>query len=190
MQCLVLDGMGVIFAAADDVAELLIPFVRVAGGDPAQVETAYIDASLGIIDADEFWVRVGLSASVEREYLSTHSLLPGAREFLVRANELGIPVWCLSNDIARWSQSLRETLGIAKLLSGAVISSDVGVRKPDTAIYRHLLGRTGYSPSDLLFVDDRRKNIEAAAALRIPSLCFSDGYGYAQLAAAVFGARP
>ena len=27
MKCLVLDAMGVIFSAADDVAELLIPFI-------------------------------------------------------------------------------------------------------------------------------------------------------------------
>jgi HAD superfamily hydrolase (TIGR01509 family) len=188
MRCIVLDGMGVIFAAADDVVELLVPFVRATGGDPALVEPAYKDASLGIIDADEFWVRVGLNASVEREYLSAHSLLPGAREFLVRANQAGVPVWCLSNDVARWSQHLRESLGIAALLRGVVISSDVRVRKPDAAIYRHLLGRTGCSPSDLLFVDDRRNNVEAAAALGIPSVRFADGYGYEQLATAVFGA--
>lgn len=32
MRCVVLDAMGVIYSAADDVAELLIPFVRASGG--------------------------------------------------------------------------------------------------------------------------------------------------------------
>ena len=32
MKCLVLDAMGVIFSAADDVAELLIPFIAEHGG--------------------------------------------------------------------------------------------------------------------------------------------------------------
>jgi FMN phosphatase YigB (HAD superfamily) len=189
MQCIVLDGMGVIFNAADDVADLLIPFVRAVGGDPTKVNSAYLDASLGIIDADEFWVRVGLNASVEGQYLSGHELFPGARDFLVRANELGIPVWCLSNDVARWSQTLRETLRIESLLHGAVISSDVRARKPDRLIYIRLLERTGYLASDLLFIDDRPENVEAAVRLGIQSVCFSRSNGFEQLQQMCFPQR-
>jgi HAD superfamily hydrolase (TIGR01509 family) len=188
MRCLVLDGMGVIFAAADDVAELLIPFVRAVGGDPTKVDSAYLEASLGVIDADEFWVRVGLNASVEGQYLSGHTLVPGAREFLLRAKDSGIPVWCLSNDVARWSRTIREMLGIESLLCGAIISSDVRARKPDRFIYECLLERTGYRASELLFIDDRSKNVEAASRLGIRSARFSRVNGYEQLAADVFGA--
>jgi HAD superfamily hydrolase (TIGR01509 family) len=186
MRCLVLDAMGVIFAAADDVAELLIPFVHTSGGHSAKVESAYLEASLGTIDADEFWVRVGLDKSVEAEYLSRHVLAPGAREFLLRAKKLEIPVWCLSNDIARWSQTLREKRGIENLLSGAVISSNVGARKPDQKIYQCLLKRMGCRPDDLLFIDDRKRNVEAASTLGIRSVCFSREYGYEQLSADIF----
>ncbi len=189
MQCLVIDGMGVLFNAADDVAELLIPFVQSTGGDPAKVDSAYLDASLGLIGADEFWTRVGLDASVEDRYLSGHTLVPGAHEFLLRANELAIPVWCLSNDIARWSQALRKTLGIERLLRGAIISSDVCARKPDRVIYERLLERVGFRAPDLLFVDDRPRNVEAALRLGIPSLRFSKESGFAQLAADVLHAK-
>jgi HAD superfamily hydrolase (TIGR01509 family) len=187
IQCVVLDGMGVIFAAADDVAELLIPFVRSVGGDPTKVDSAYLDASLGVIDADEFWIRVGLDASLEAQYLSGHALIPGAREFLVRAREAGIPVWCLSNDVARWSRILRETQGIETLLCGAIISSEARARKPDRLIYERLIERTGYRASDLLFIDDRPQNVEAASRLGIRSVRFSKANGYAQLAADIFG---
>ena len=181
-RCLVLDAMGVIFAAADDVAELLVPFVRAAGGDATSVEAAYLDASLGAIDADEFWMRVGLDTSVEDEYLSKHALVPGAREFMVRANESELPIWCLSNDVARWSEKLRESFGIARLLAGVVISSDVRARKPDPIIYQSLLDRSGLRASDVVFVDDRQRNVEAASALGIRSMRFSTAYGYRQLA--------
>ena len=66
-RCLVLDAMGVVFAAAADVAEILIPFIRSAGGesDARTIESVYLQASLGIIDADAFWRRVGqLSAKL------------------------------------------------------------------------------------------------------------------------------
>ena len=189
MQCVVLDGMGVIFKAADDVAELLVPFVEALGGDPSKVNSAYLDASLGIINADEFWIQVGLDASVEGQYLSRHALFPGAREFLLRAKELSIPVWCLSNDVARWSHTLRTTLGIEALLSGAVISSDVRARKPDSLIYQRFLERSAYPASEVLFFDDRAKNVEAASTLGIRSVCFSASNGFAHVAAAVFPAE-
>lgn len=185
MRKVVLDAMGVLFAAADDVAELLVPFVRTAGGDSSAVETAYLHASLGGIDADTFWARVGLDASVEDAYLATHALMPGAREFLLRAQEAGVPVWCLSNDVSRWSTKLRASLGIEPLLAGAVISSDVGARKPDARIYRRLLDRAGCRPSEVVFVDDRVRNVEAAAVLGIRSKCFTQAYRFEQLVADV-----
>ena len=180
-----LDAMGVLFAAADDVAELLVPFVRSAGGNANAVETAYLHASLGGIDADAFWARVGLDASVEDTYLAMHALMPGAREFLLRAQEAGVPVWCLSNDVARWSTKLRAAFGIEPLLAGAVISSDVGARKPDARIYRRLLDRAGCRPSEVVFVDDRARNVEAAAVLGIRSKCFTQAYGFERLSADV-----
>ncbi len=84
IECVVLDAMGVVFRAADDVAELLVPFVRNRGGveDVGAIEAAYLDASRGSITADAFWLKVGLSPSLEDDYLSGHALTPGAREFL------------------------------------------------------------------------------------------------------------
>jgi len=177
--------MGVIFSAADDVAELLVPFVRAAGGDAGRVDSTYLQASAGSIDADEFWLRVGLDASVEEEYLAQHSLVPGAREFIARVNDAGTPVWCLSNDVARWSQKLRAMFGLEPLLAGSVISSDVRARKPDPAIYRCFLDRSGYRGSDVLFVDDRQRNVDAASAFGIRSRRFSKTYGFERLAAEI-----
>jgi FMN phosphatase YigB (HAD superfamily) len=187
-RCLALDAMGVIFSADDDVAELLIPFVREAGGtsDARAIEAAYLEASVGNLDADAFWAEVGLSPDVEPDYLRRHSVRPGALAFMARARRSGLPIWCLSNDLGRWSKRLRVALGVEPLLAGAVISGDVKVRKPERAIYERLLVETGYSPADLLFVDDRVKNVAAAAALGIRAVQFTVDYGYAQLAADLF----
>ena len=143
--------------------------------------------SLGVISADEFWIGVGLDPSVEDEYLSKHALVPGVRDFLVMARDKDIPVWCLSNDVGRWSRKLRTSFEIDRLVCGAVISSDVRSRKPDSAIYQCLLDRTGYRAGDLLFVDDRAKNVEAALAMGIPSRTFSPDTGYPFLIRQVFG---
>lgn len=185
-RCLVLDAMGVVFRAADDVTELLVPFVREAGGDVQAVGSAYLAASLGTLSADDFWRAVGLDPDVEDAYLSGHALVPGAVDLLESARRVGMPVWCLSNDVERWSRKLRARLGIDALFAGAIISSEVGVRKPDPAIYRCLVDRSGFEPQTLLFVDDRPRNVDAAIAAGIPAVRFDPGAGHRQLKQQLF----
>jgi FMN phosphatase YigB (HAD superfamily) len=141
---------------------------------------------VGAIDADAFWVRVGLDPAVEDAYLAKHRLVAGAREILAGALQAGVPVWCLSNDVGRWSRRLREKLGIEPLLAGAVISSDAKVRKPDHGIYERLLAETGRQPPELLFVDDRATNVAGAAALGIPAIEFAGPQTFRELSARLF----
>ena len=70
---------------------------------------------------------------MEDAYLARHSLTSDALEFLLAASNAGVAVWCLSNDVARWSTKLRNVFGLDDLLAGAVISSDARVRKPDVS---------------------------------------------------------
>ena len=46
--------------------------------------------------------------------------------------------------------------------------------KPDPAIYHHTLEKLGTAPEETLFIDDREVNIEAARALGMQGLVFSD----------------
>ena len=185
MNCLVLDAMGVIFKSADDVAELLVPFImeRTGSTDEAAIQSAYLEASLGTITADEFWAHVNLSPDVENDYLSRHSLNPGVLELLAFARENGVPVWCLSNDVGRWSKKLRSNFGIEKSLAAAVISGDVGFRKPDRKIYDILVDYCDCEIDDLLFLDDRKKNVIAARDMGIETVLFKpeEGFNYAKI---------
>ena len=54
-----------------------------------------------------------------------------------------------------------------------VWSYQLGVAKPDPAIYRHTLAELGVQPEETLFIDDKRVNIEAAQALGIQAIEFS-----------------
>ena len=185
MPCLVLDAMGVIFQSADDVAELLVPFISRHDGeaDPALVDTVYRQASLGEISADDFWHRVGLSPALEDAYLDDHRLNAGLVQLLALADDAGIPVWCLSNDVGRWSQKLRRGFDIESRLHGSIISGDVGVRKPDPGIYQLLIEACGHPAEDLLFVDDREQNRLAARDAGIESMPFDVNTGFAPVAA-------
>lgn len=132
--------------------------------------TLYEKASLGELDADGFWLALGLDPAVEDDYLARHQLSEGVLAFLDFAGGAGIDVWCLSNDVLRWSAKLRRRFALDRLFAGFVISSDIGHRKPAEQAYRCLLDRIGTTPE--LFVDDRPPNVNAARLLGIPSVCF------------------
>jgi putative hydrolase of the HAD superfamily len=64
-----------------------------------------------------------------------------------------------------------------RLFDTAVISGEVGLRKPDPAIYRLTCSRVGVRPEDAVFVDDLLPNVEAAEALGMAGVHHTDAAG-------------
>jgi FMN phosphatase YigB (HAD superfamily) len=179
-QWIIFDAMGVIFEEADDIVNLLVPFLHRRGFalDPENVHSIYRRASLGEISSREFWNRLGLGGeypAIENDYLDTClSLDP---EFLKTAAFLskGFSLAMLSNDIADWSAHLRRRHGLDRFFQTTVISSEAGIRKPDAGIYRILLERLQVKPEDCAFIDDRIPNLLAAKSLGIIPLWMVKG---------------
>ena len=175
MRILVLDAMGVIFSVGNDDRDLLCPFVREKGGtkDVSKIEVLYHSTSLGNMSSAELWEAVGLDPGLEDEYLQRYELTDGLIDFLEAVNSQGYEVWCLSNDISEWSKKLRARFGLDRYVRGFVISGDVGVRKPEQAIFDHLIGQLTLSPRDAVFVDDQRRHLDVAAALGFNTILFA-----------------
>ena len=167
--------MGVIFSVGNDDRDLLRPFIKEKGGtkDIPKIEMLYHSTSLGNMSSAEFWKAVGLDSGLEDEYLQRYELTDGLTDFLETVNSQGYEVWCLSNDIAEWSKKLRTRFGLDKYIRGFVISGNVGVRKPDQAIFCHLIGQLSVSSRDVVFVDDQRRNLDVAAALGFSTILFA-----------------
>ncbi len=55
-----------------------------------------------------------------------------------------------------------------------VWSYQLGIAKPDAAIYRYALERLGTQPAETLFIDDKEENVDAAIALGMKGIIFSD----------------
>lgn len=174
-KTLILDAMGVLYKAGDDVAELLIPFVIAHDGDNDihRIERAYMRASSGEITAEEFWLDVGVDPRLEDEYLDGHCLSDGLLDFLVDANATYGNIICLSNDVSEWSAKLRRRFGLERYISGWFISGDMHIRKPALGIYQQLISATGINTSEMIFVDDRAKNLQPAQSLGISCILFA-----------------
>lgn len=175
MKFLVLDAMGVVYSVGDDVKDLLCPFIEEKGGtkDILKIEQLYHSASLGNMSAFEFWKAVGLDPVLEDGYLSRHKLTDGLINFLKAVSSRGYVIWCLSNDLSEWSKKLRIRFGLDRYIRSFVISSDVGIRKPDRAIFDYLVKQIKAMPHDIVFVDDQQKNLDPAAGLGFHTILFA-----------------
>lgn len=177
-KTLVLDAMGVIYQACDDVAELLIPFAREHGSSLSDEEITqhYVDCSLGKISDAEFWERLGVSGPthvINARYLIRHQLNPELRPFLDDLRALNIQVGCISNDVSEWSRALRQHFGIEQLFLDWTISGDVHIRKPDAGIYMHFLNTNSLLAGECVFVDDRVKNLDGARRLGFETIYYA-----------------
>ena len=94
----------------------------------------------------------------------------------------GVAIGMISNHIVspNWFVHCEQGAGLSTLVSHPsllIVSQEVGVGKPDRAIYERFSAalealHPGVRPEQLLFVDDKQKNVDAATKLGWKGLCF------------------
>jgi putative hydrolase of the HAD superfamily len=173
----VFDAMGVVFTVCDDTNDLLVPFIWERNPDISReaINEIYIRASLGQITSRRLWEEVGLGGQypeVETTYLDTRLTLDP--EFLPVARALSgrFSLGLLSNDLSEWSAYLRDRFSL-DLLDAVTISGDAGCRKPSPEIYERFLADAGAAAEDCVVIDDKLKNLAAAAALGMKTIRFA-----------------
>jgi epoxide hydrolase-like predicted phosphatase len=139
-------------------------------------------AQTGRISYEEYWRRVGaaLGFSTEqqiqdfrREYFSGDRV----DEELVRLIRELRPCYkigLLSNAPDRLGIWLDEEWGIKDLFDSIIYSAKVGVAKPDPSIFHLSLEQLGLTPTEALFIDDFSANIDAALALGMQAIRFTN----------------
>ncbi len=80
----------------------------------------------------------------------------------------GIKMAVVTNNIAEFAGTDGggwRSMVPMELMGVVVDSSQVGIRKPDPAIYHHVLGELGVEADQTVFVDDMVSNVDAARAV-------------------------
>ncbi|GGK88220.1 HAD family hydrolase [Deinococcus radiotolerans] len=90
--------------------------------------------------------------------------VPNARAVLTALRARGLKVGVLSNTLPSIDRTL-QAVGLHDLVDVAVATCAVGVHKPDAGAYLHAAGALGVQPGEVLFVDDKQENVEAAVAV-------------------------
>jgi putative hydrolase of the HAD superfamily len=90
----------------------------------------------------------------------------------------GLPVYTLSNIAEHHIEAIeRNWPGFFDGATGLFLSYEVGARKPNAEIYRHMLDDLGIEGVQCLFLDDLERNVAAARAAGIHALQFiSENY--------------
>lgn len=99
-----------------------------------------------------------------RRSILTQEAIPATKSLIEELKAANFNLYVLSNMSLEFIEFLRKQ-DVYKNFIGEVVSCEEHVVKPEAEIYRRLIERYGLNPSETLFIDDRKANIEAAVAL-------------------------
>ncbi len=94
-------------------------------------------------------------------------------DILEKLKRAGYPLYILSNWAMEKFNLVRPQYPFFEWFDGIVISGDVGLIKPDQAIFEVLLERTGCPAEVCLFIDDHFPNIRVARELDFQTIQFT-----------------
>jgi putative hydrolase of the HAD superfamily len=90
---------------------------------------------------------------------------------LVNELKQHVRVGLLSNSDGQFTNLLREC-GVYEPFDPCLISTEIGALKPDLKAYKLLLSRLDLSPEEVIFIDDKLENVEAAKKLGLDGILF------------------
>ena len=105
--------------------------------------------------------------------------IPIMIELAHEIRDRGLRVAILTNNVREWRQ-WRDRIPI-ECFDPVIDSCEVGLRKPDHAIYSLICNRMGLAPNDCLFLDDHPGNVEGAIAVGLDALQVTEDFGAAAM---------
>lgn len=162
--------------------------VRIAGMPVERFETFYWADRLaydrGTLSGIQFWKNFVRDAGLDLDESAVEELHrldalywttqnPAMLAWQMRLKEHGLLTGILSNMGDTVLASLQKEFDWLDRFDVLVWSFQLGLIKPDPAIYRYLLSKLGTLPEETLFLDDRPANVEAAIALGIRAVEFT-----------------
>lgn len=107
--------------------------------------------------------------------------LPQSMAAMQRAHDAGVPMYILSNMPHHAWSYLAANHDCFRLCQGVVVSCEAGHVKPDAAIYAHLCERFSLAPQSCVFIDDMKKNTDAAIAFGMQAEQLTDKHAGGKL---------
>ncbi len=164
--------------------------VGLSGLEPALFEQRYwahrLAYDCGRVRAEEFWGAVlgvnggGVEAArlrrlIEEDARSWLDVNEAVLRWALGLPGRGVRIALLSNMPVDLRETMRLRFGWLERFAAQVYSCEVGVAKPEAAIYLHCLRELRLEAAEALFVDDREENVAAARRLGIRAVRYRAG---------------
>ena len=88
-------------------------------------------------------------------------------------------VACLTNTEVEVGRFNRDR-GLYHPFDRAFLSTEIGLHKPDRAIFERALAELRCAPSEAVFTDDKLENVEGARAARMHAIHYRDFEGFSR----------
>jgi len=175
MNVVVFDFFGVICSE-------IMPFVLpkyMSAAEAVAYKAKYVnDADLGVIGWDELLDRTSAIAHVPPKRLEeefwAEVRIDGEVVKIIERLRRDRRVAMLTNAIAPFFRRITAANDIERLFEIVLVSSEVGLVKPDPAFYRLMIDRLAVRPADCLFIDDNQVNLDGARAAGMNTLLFEN----------------
>ncbi|MBI5211175.1 MAG: HAD family phosphatase [Elusimicrobia bacterium] len=159
-------------------------FLRILGGDHGRI--AGFLRTEGLLDAIErghlsprgffgmFRDAFGYRGSFRSFTLlwSNHFTLDRATAAMLKTIARTRKVYLLSNTNGIHYGYIRERYAFTRHIHGACLSHEMGLRKPEPAIYRESLRMAGVAPREAVFIDDLPENVRAARKIGLRAIVY------------------
>jgi putative hydrolase of the HAD superfamily len=110
----------------------------------------------------EFALPVGAAEFMAEFALWPRGVFPGAHELLGALASRHRLAALSNNNAVHWERISRD-MGLGGYFGASFLSHEIGLIKPDRAVFEHVVEALGCAPGRVLFLDDNRLNVEQAA---------------------------
>ena len=139
----------------------------------------WTDYDMGVLSFDQVAEELAAYRGVEPEFAREMISIAIGKQETIRPTEklidelkaAGYKLYVLSNMSREFIDFLRKQK-VYENFDGDVVSCEVGIVKPMPEIYDLLLERFDLAPAETIFIDDRKENVDAAAAKGIATFHF------------------
>ena len=139
----------------------------------------WTDYDMGVLSFDQVAEELAAYRGVEPEFAREMITIAIGKQETIRPTEklidelkaAGYKLYVLSNMSREFIDFLRKQK-VYENFDGDVVSCEVGIVKPMPEIYDLLLKRFDLDPAETIFIDDRKENVDAAAAKGITTFHF------------------
>ncbi|MBO7331942.1 MAG: HAD family phosphatase [Alistipes sp.] len=139
----------------------------------------WTDYDMGVLSIDQVAEELAAYRGVEPKFAREMISIAIGKQETIRPTEklidelkaAGYKLYVLSNMSREFIDFLRKQK-VYENFDGDVVSCEVGIVKPMPEIYDLLLKRFDLDPAETIFIDDRKENVDAAAAKGIATFHF------------------